>query len=272
MYRWYQRSHECYVYLEDVSIDDIDQFGSSRWFTRGWTLQELLAPEILYFYDKRWTRLGSKKSLREAITLATKIPESSLEKSDPLSGISAAAKMSWASNRQTSRIEDTAYCLMGLFDVNMPLLYREGSKAFTRLQHEIVKNQDDESIFAWTDKKLGSSGMFARSPAAFSDSGDIVRRNFEVFRRPEPNTVTSRGLSMQLLGKFEFENDLERDNEEWIPLHCRWGPKSSHPLMVKIRLLESPNVCLRDKPETLKQLDVSRFMRKEIRKIYVSSL
>ena len=78
MYRWYEYSQECYAYLEDVSIDDMDQFGSSRWFTRGWTLQELLAPMNLCFYDKDWTNLGSKQDLRKAIALATNIPESIL--------------------------------------------------------------------------------------------------------------------------------------------------------------------------------------------------
>lgn len=75
MFRWYENSGECYAYLEDVSIDDMDQFGSSRWFTRGWTLQELLAPRKLYFYDKRWTTLGSKDSLCKEVALTTNIPE-----------------------------------------------------------------------------------------------------------------------------------------------------------------------------------------------------
>ena len=267
MYRWYENSEECYIYLEDVSIDNMDQFGYSRWFTRGWTLQELLAPFTLYFYDKSWTVLGSKRSLCKAITLATKIPESSLDKSCPLSIISAAAKMSWASNRQTSRIEDTAYCLMGLFDVNMPLLYGEGSKAFTRLQHEIVKNSDDESIFAWTDI-ISFNGMFARSPDAFSESGDIVRCYFEVFHRPEPSTVTSRGLSMQLSGEVEPEAGWCRENEEWVPLHCSRS-EGGGPLMVKILSVASPNIYSRVSYETLRPLDLSKFKSGEIRKVYI---
>ena len=271
MYRWYRHSRECYAYLEDVSIDVMDQFGSSRWFTRGWTLQELLAPETLYFYDKNWTNLGSKSDLCEAITLATKIPESIIsQKYYGLSHISAAAKMSWASRRQTSRVEDTAYCLMGLFDVNMPLLYGEGSKAFRRLQHEIVKNSDDESIFAWTDSSISFSGMFAWSPAAFAYSGNVIRENFEVFHRPEPNTVTSRGLSMQLLGKVEDGSDLHRGFEEWVPLHCSRGNGGS-PLMVNLRLLYGPNIYCRKLPGTLKQFDEGSFTSRKIRKIYICS-
>ena len=269
MYRWYEESKECYVYLDDVSKDDMDKFGSSEWFKRGWTLQELLAPGKLYFYDKRWRYVGSKQSLRKEIALATNIPEPTVENFVPY-WVSVAARLSWASKRKTSRIEDIAYCLMGLFEINMPLLYGEGSKAFTRLQHEIVKNSDDESIFAWTDTVSIPRGLFAPSPAAFANSGDVVRHHFEAFHRPEPNTVTSRGLSMQLIGKVEPVG-LRRENEEWIPLHCSRG-KGGWPLMVKIRLLDSPNVCYREFPETLKELDEIRFRSREIRKIYIKDL
>ena len=267
MYRWYRSSKECYVYLEDVSIGDMDQFGSSRWFTRGWTLQELLAPRELYFYDKRWINLGSKHSLCKVVALATNIPEICLWVFDH---VSVAAIMSWASKRQTSRIEDIAYCLMGLFDVNMPLLYGEGSKAFTRLQHEIVKNKDDESIFTWNDNSLSLSGMFAGSPAAFADSGDVVARDFEVFHRPEPNTVTSRGLSMQLVGKCEVGNSLDL-LMEWVPLHCSRGIHGS-PLMVKILYNRDPKdsrVCYRDLQEALKEFDGTKFRSGEVRKMYI---
>ena len=265
MFRWYWDSKECYAYLEDVSIDNMDQFGSSRWFTRGWTLQELLAPSNLYFYDKSWTNLGSKQDLRKAIALATNIPAWTVEYFNP--GFeSAAAKMSWASKRQTSRVEDTAYCLMGLFDINMPLLYGEGGKAFTRLQHEIVKNQDDESVFAWTDKRLSYSyrGMFARSPAAFANSGDVVRRNFDVFRRPEPCTVTSRGLSIQLICKIECNDE---PTTEWVPLQCSRG-RDGEPLMVKIRF-DDGFYCFRDNVDALMEISESKIRSCKLRKVYI---
>ena len=263
MFRWYRDSKECYVYLEDVSIDNIDQFGSSRWFTRGWTLQELLAPSCLYFYDKSWKKLGSKNSLSKAIALATNIPESMVYNFSPQHK-SAAAKMSWASKRQTSRIEDTSYCLMGLFDINMPLLYGEGAKAFTRLQHEIVKDQDDESIFAWTDKHFHFNGVFAESPAAFSNSGDVVRRNFDVFRRPEPCTVTSRGLSMQLIGKVECNDDPTR---EWVPLQCSRG-SDGDPLAIRIRFYDRL-YCYRQKIDALMEISENKIRSCELRKVYI---
>ena len=112
---------------------------------------------------------------------------------------SVAESMSWASNRKTSRLEDIAYCLMGHFDVNMPLLYGEGQKAFMRLQHEIVKTVDDESIFAWKDGTLLESGMFASSPAAFVDGGDIMSIEFPGLHRPDTYKVTNRGLSIEIV-------------------------------------------------------------------------
>ena len=245
MYRWYQNSAICYAYLEDVSIGHMKHFGSSRWFTRGWTLQELLAPEDVQFYDKRWTRLGSKRSLSEAVAVVTGIPIRCLDEAQfNLLGQSVAARMSWASKRQTSRIEDTAYSLMGLFDVNMPLLYGEGSKAFLRLQHEIVKNIDDESVFAWTDNSSDYSGMFARSPAQFANSGDVISEDYPQFRRSEPNAVTSRGLSIELVGKI---GDHDNPGRQWIPLHCARSKSKDiiAAIMVHIEQVASPNVFAR---------------------------
>lgn len=156
---------------------------------------------------------------------------------------------------------------MGLFDINMPLLYGEGSKAFTRLQHEIMKNSDDESIFAWTDSSLNFSGMFAQSPAAFANSGDVVAREFEVFHRPEPNTVTSRGLSMQLVGEFEVENILG-SWMEWVPLHCSLGKKGS-PLMIKICFFSRLGHYYRYLPGALMDYDGTKFRIGGVRKIYL---
>ena len=169
MYRWYEEAQVCYVYMADVSINSPQRFQWSRWFTRGWTLQEMLAPSTVVFYDNDWIEIGTRWSLRAQISRATGITYESMIKPKESS---IATKMSWASNRKTTRVEDIAYCLMGLFEINMPLLYGEGQKAFMRLQYEILQSRDDdESIFAWRDGGLSSSGMFARSPEAFADSG-----------------------------------------------------------------------------------------------------
>jgi len=166
MYRWYQEAEVCYVYLEGVRYSGTwtedpptppnwtknhslrADFSKSRWFSRGWTLQELIAPPNLMFFNSNWEEIGTKLSLQEALTDITGIPAQVLLRGD-LGESSIAQRMSWASWRDTTRIEDLAYCLLGIFDVNMPMLYGEGEYAFIRLQEEIIRNSDDHSIFAW---------------------------------------------------------------------------------------------------------------------------
>ncbi|OTB12530.1 hypothetical protein K445DRAFT_33740, partial [Daldinia sp. EC12] len=155
MYRWYADSCVCYAYLSDLtsagptttfSTRSKGYFKESRWFTRGWTLQELIAPRRIKFYSEEWVELGTKTNLREIITKVTGISEDVLLGYTALSDITVALKMSWAANRSTTREEDMAYCLMGLFDINMPLLYGEGTKAFKRLQEEIMHRYEDYTI------------------------------------------------------------------------------------------------------------------------------
>jgi len=124
------------------------QFAKSRWFTRGWTLQELLAPPVVRFYSAHWVFLGSRDVLGSQITDITRIDRDFLQGRD-LRLASIAQRMSWAALRETSRREDIAYCLLGIFDIHMPLLYGEGTKAFIRLQEEIMKSVFDYSLFAW---------------------------------------------------------------------------------------------------------------------------
>ncbi|KAH8687296.1 heterokaryon incompatibility protein-domain-containing protein [Tricladium varicosporioides] len=151
MFEWYQASYICYVYLSDV-LEEAEQiseaqssFRNSKWFTRGWTLQELIAPTWVQFFNAEWRDLGTKSSLRTLIEHITNIRHLSDFRSATI-----AQKMSWASNRNTTRVEDQAYCLMGLFQIHMPIIYGEGKNAFLRLQLEIIKSSDDESIFAWS--------------------------------------------------------------------------------------------------------------------------
>ncbi|KAI1411555.1 HET-domain-containing protein [Hypoxylon sp. FL1857] len=167
MYRWYAGSDVCYAYLSDTTSSAYFErsFSNSKWFSRGWTLQELIAPRRVEFYNANWIELGTKSSLRERISKITNIAESILLGYTPLSQLTVALKMSWAVRRSTTREEDMAYCLMGLFDINMPLLYGEGRKAFQRLQEEIIRQYEDYSILIFE-----SSGFLARSPADFESS------------------------------------------------------------------------------------------------------
>jgi len=141
-------------------------FSDSRWFSRGWTLQELIAPQALNFYNDFWEDLGTKSSFALTLKEITGIPVDILC-GGSLSEYCVAEIMSWASNRQTTRVEDMAYSLLGLFNINLPLLYGEGNKAFARLQEEILRATGDYSLFAWTDDGLFVESIFASSPSQF---------------------------------------------------------------------------------------------------------
>ncbi|KAF2137759.1 uncharacterized protein K452DRAFT_235426, partial [Aplosporella prunicola CBS 121167] len=200
MYIWYLESAICYAYLDDVS-DGIDahtdpEFAASKWFTRGWTLQELVAPGTLVFYSEHWHEVGRKSTLSQPLSRITGISVNVLTGAKSVLSMSIAQRMSWASKRETARPEDRAYSLMGLFHVNMPMLYGEGGeKAFVRLQEEIMADSDDESIFAWTNGNAHANdlyGLLATSPAWFKDSGSFVP--YEDFEPREPFSKTNKGL------------------------------------------------------------------------------
>ncbi|KAG7284567.1 hypothetical protein NEMBOFW57_010945 [Staphylotrichum longicolle] len=157
MFRWYEHAHVCYAYLSDVPpMRPASKhpwkwsFRSSRWFTRGWTLQELLAPTFLEFLDRDWNLIGSREEWAAEVERATGIEVKQLANFQPCS---IATKLSWAAKRQTTRVEDRAYSLLGLLGINMPLIYGEGERAFIRLQHELIRSSNDESIFAWGDPR-----------------------------------------------------------------------------------------------------------------------
>ncbi|KAK1707380.1 heterokaryon incompatibility protein-domain-containing protein, partial [Colletotrichum lupini] len=208
MFAWYQEAAFCYVYLADVSFPDTTiwsdleiQLLNSKWFTRGWTLQELIAPRRILFYDQDWRFIGGKHSLVDAIYKATGINKECLLGHASPSDFSVAAIMSWAASRVTTRLEDQAYCLLGLFGVNMPLLYGEGGKAFLRLQEEIIRVSDDQSIFVYDIPTQSMTAPLANSPALFSKSTDIIRW----FRLAAPTAMTppfyamtNAGLSISL--------------------------------------------------------------------------
>jgi hypothetical protein len=150
MYAWYGASKMCYAYLSDVphgiEIEKEDSaFSKSRWFTRGWTLQELIAPKRVAFYDESWKPIGRKSASKEdehftkLLSRVTRINFQVLKDQSSLGDFSVAQRISWAACRTTTRAEDVAYSLLGLFGVNMPLLYGEGVRAFVRLQEEILK-------------------------------------------------------------------------------------------------------------------------------------
>ncbi|KAI9924220.1 hypothetical protein MW887_007170 [Aspergillus wentii] len=185
MYDLYKNAKICFTYLADVPSDDNPSkrgstFEKSRWFTRGWTLQELLAPSEVIFFSKEWMEIGRKTTMPSLLARITGIDEDILIHRKPIESASVATRMSWAANRQTTFVEDRAYSLMGIFGVSIPKLYWQDANAFIQLQQEIISRCNDHSIFAWTDTKASPSsphGLLATSPSFFAGCHDIVSCN-----------------------------------------------------------------------------------------------
>lgn len=237
MYQWYLNARRCVAYLADVQSPPSsgqdpaslrDELAQSGWFHRGWTLQELLAPRLVIFCDVSWrvmghicTRPGPRDygvgrplrpcdadvangpHLNDEISSITKIRAIVLGP-DSTYDAPVAEKMSWAAHRRTTRSEDRAYCLIGLFGINMPLLYGEGRRAFQRLQEEIIKRFNDESIFAWTRQPgptvvLNVFPLLADSPRYFEEwhrNGGRTDSTL-LLGTGRPFTMTNNGLEIR---------------------------------------------------------------------------
>jgi hypothetical protein len=212
MYKWYSNATLCIIYLADVpgfqqddnmSASQGNAFKKSAWFTRGWTLQELIACRHRIFFSQDWSIISDKEILEDAINVCAKvtdIPKEVLQHNRRLQTICIAQRMSWAAQRQTTRPEDRAYSLMGIFGVNMPILYGEGlRKAFRRLQDEIMKSSFDQTLFAWRGN-YETSGLLAHTPDDFQHTPE-----FELWA-PQmlmPYQMTNIGISIR---PYLFQN------------------------------------------------------------------
>jgi hypothetical protein len=174
MYLWCSCSKICIVYLEDVPRRSMLD---SEWFDRGWTLQELIAPKVVSFFGHHWDPIATKTEIISSLSRKTRIPESVLSHATKPSACSVAQRISWAAQRITKRVEDRAYSLMGLFNINMPMIYGERENAFLRLQQHIIQKSMDESIFAWSMRHTTGaySGLYAPSPLAYIDSSEVAQ-------------------------------------------------------------------------------------------------
>jgi hypothetical protein len=199
MYKWYWDAAICYAYISDWSATE-GTFQSSRWFKRGWTLQELLAPDAIEIFDSDWHFVGTKSSLLEGIYKATNIEKQYLLDRNAIENATIAAKFSWASGRTTTREEDMAYCLLGLVQVNMPMLYGEGSGAFYRLQLEIIKQTNEHTIFAWesTENTWHQTSIFASSPSLFKTAASLLPGLMRARGQSASHEITNHGLSIAL--------------------------------------------------------------------------
>lgn len=269
MFTWYKRSQICFAFCEDVGQSSIHlpdmrdtgnasekNFAASRWFTRGWTLQELIAPKEVMFYNKYWVKIGEKSKNSELIGEITGIDTFILE-GGPLPEVSVGRRMSWAVGRQTTREEDIAYSLMGLFDINMPLLYGEGPKAFIRLQEEILRKSDDHTLFAWRSAPESiirgtASGLLADHPRNFrnfrgevigsstdihgvhTDHNDHIVRVWDHRTPQDPITITNMGIRItcRLVDLYPGKNP---DQFMILILNCSPGGNADRATGIYIR-------------------------------------
>ncbi|KAL8768830.1 MAG: hypothetical protein Q9209_005011 [Squamulea sp. 1 TL-2023] len=270
MYSWY-KDRLCYAYLADVIT--ADHLTSCRWFTRGWTLQELIAPSSVVFYTRYWKVIGTRSNFKDIIAERTGIDKEVLDGEDPLLS-SVAKRMSWASQRKTTRVEDIAYCLMGLFGVNMPLIYGEKHKAFLRLQTEIMKDSEDHSLFAWkTPSTLSEAkycGLLARSPASFAGSRNISPLFSPATLEP-PYSITSRGVSISLTLSIVYDLSQRYINVFFASLSCHDMTDARGPLGIFL-VCTSENCYRRCYPDKVVPGAVlrGRTGHRELRHIYVT--
>lgn len=206
-----------------------DTFCRSEWFQRGWTLQELLAPSHVSFCNAEWIEIGTKWTLTEEIHDTTNISGHYLRNTSSAQYTSIARRMSWAASRRTTRVEDRAYSLLGLFNVNMPLLYGEGDKAFLRLQLEILQQTEDESIFAWSRAASHGNdtwGLLAPSAEAFERSSHV--NCFPLPQYRPSFRMTHKGLKVRLPAIL-YTSDLEREtavvSTQDMPKNARAGDR-----------------------------------------------
>ncbi|KAI0135379.1 hypothetical protein F4814DRAFT_437034 [Daldinia grandis] len=211
-YKYYYDSAVCFIYLEDVYkyTDEasnspggaevprsqlLARVRNTRWTTRGWTLHECIAPKQRCFLSSDWSEIQDGEDLLDALVESTRIDKDLLKDRDLLHNFCIAERMKWASGRQTTRIEDVAYCLMGIFKVNMPILYGEGANnAFKRLQREIMQSSFDMTIFVWYGN-YESSGLLAQSPSDFAETPPLsIWAPWDI----SPFSMTNLGVSIGL--------------------------------------------------------------------------
>lgn len=266
MFKWYRNAAVCFTYFNDVTFsaptekmfmsDRPDRRGqASEWFDRGWTLQELIAPRQMQFFDKHWKMMGTRSELANLVGRVAGISPEFLNGKRELSDASCAMKMSWMAGRVTQQIEDIAYSLIGLFDVHLEPIYGEGTRAFIRLQEAIMSEcgRFDESLFAWErpqDSTLrcyrneprvhnfghNKWGLLAPSPDCFKKSGDIfVYKDYDL--RPAGGFRRShQGIFFTMPPKEVNHRFGGPRNEITFPLNCWRTGSSQTPEAVVLKL------------------------------------
>ena len=239
MFRWYENSRVCYAYLHDLTSSSFpatsndqkypESNGWPEWFSRGWTLQEMIAPSDVRFFNKNWQPIGDKTTLAPTLAEITRVPEHILTDGLPSNRPCVAQIMSWAADRKTTRVEDRAYSLLGLLDVNMPMLYGEGKKAFHRLQLEIIRMSNDQSIFAWDyqGERERTCSILADDPSFFRNCSEMELIHdldkFKQMHKIDMEELASNDINDDQFGVFPITN---RGIQIWLLLRCLDGSGS----------------------------------------------
>ncbi|KAM7224600.1 vegetative incompatibility protein HET-E-1 [Rhypophila decipiens] len=310
MFTWYANATVCYAHLEDVIFQEYKSgyrtwehdFAKSRWFTRGFTLQELVAPRRVVFFAQGWQWLGTKSDpiLSKHIEKVTKIEAKVLSDPSQVFKTCIARRMAWASQRKTTRPEDTAYCLMGLFGVNMPLLYGEGLEgAFTRLQEEIIKVSDDHTLFSWglvkqdsslieyssphqeeddldkfdPDEMVGMTGILAKSPADFAGMDGVVPATTTIAQGDTSYKMTNKGLKIRLkLSPVNIGIVSSSTSHRYYlgVLNCQHSQDDpSSRLGMLLTETDTPNVLFRTRTRMYTWLSGAALATAEPRRVYI---
>ena len=232
MFRWYKNATRCYVFLTDVTTrgngehDRESQLRKSRWFTRGWTLQELIAPRSVEFFSRERERLGDKKSLEQPIQQITGVSIYAL-RGEPLSRFSVTERMSWAATRTTKREEDMVYSLLGIFDINMPVIYGEGEhNAIRRFREEINKYSHNLQLGQPTNIRLAQSTSIEQQTTLDKHATWIVPFERDLrFTGREPQLAELEGVlfdkdhtaKVAIMGPGGFGEYRTNFSLEWAP-------------------------------------------------------
>ena len=222
----------------DISlVNTLGAFSKAKWWSRGWTLQELLAPRSVVFMDRHWQQIARLPQIVVTVSTISSVDVAVLLKTAPLQSRCIAERLSWASTRSTTREEDTAYALLGIFDANMPLLYGEGSRAFKRLQEIVSLRLNDLSIYAWLNPVFVVDHlMFAASPSCFASFNTVRKRS----SGPTPTT----GVTTSSMGVTFTSPVICCRVAYWIDLGCydKFTPNLQMVLMVEPRERISENL------------------------------
>ncbi|KAL1948072.1 hypothetical protein VTO73DRAFT_12147 [Trametes versicolor] len=244
MYEWYRLSDMCYVYLADVPDGDayqsfIYEFEASRWHKRGWTLQELIAPEHIIFLTRTWNVLGTKMTLARTLEVITGVDFGILTGRSTLDSVSVARRMSWAAARNTTRVEDRAYSLFGIFGLHMSPIYGEGENAFLRLQEEIIRTIPDQSIFAWGNSctpRLSDKGGWS-----VERYGGLLTNDGRGLPASSP-TSFAKCTNIEPIASSSLAEILDIKEGDVPPVHCIFTPEGVNMRLICLPLSGVPDI------------------------------